>query len=162
MSFLLFFLFSFVIVYDFWFFFLVVSVLLVWVFWVWALWIWIFYDSVFLACVNKLWEIWYFFDLFLYYFATGFFITMQTTIGVSTSSLICFAHADQLCRIFLNPLPPSWYNTMKVFSILPCYLTKLLPQRKMVLAPRRSCTCLCAGLCTCFMPALEPTFASAL
>ena len=92
-SFLLFFLFSFVIVYDFWFFFLVVSVLLVWVFWVWALWIWIFYDSVFLACVNKLWEIWYFFDLFLYYFATGFFITMQTTIGVSTSPLICFAHA---------------------------------------------------------------------
>ena len=92
-SFLLFFLFSFVIVYDFWFFFLIVSVLLVWVFWVWALWIWIFYDSVFLACVNKLWEIWYFFDLFLYYFATGFFITMQTTIGVSTSPLICFAHA---------------------------------------------------------------------
>ena len=62
----------------------------------------------------------------------------------------CYFYAISLCRIFFNFLPPSWYNTMVIFSILPCY-----PQSFSV---RKRWYLLLGDFARAFVPAFLPAF----
>ena len=127
-SFLLFFLFSFLIAYDLWFFFLVVCSLLVWVFWVLSLPLSVFFYHRFLHTLP--------YSKFFYY--------------IPHLLCSCYFYAISLCRIFFNFLPPSWYNTMVIFSILPCY-----PQSFSV---RKRWYLLLGDFARAFVPAFLPAF----